>query len=93
MRNTNKDNQNGKFSLHREVELPIDGLPQRVQLYIKEVVRVFQCPIEFPIVAVLAAFATAIGKRVRVTDGKYSNQLMLWFVNIAISGSNKTMQN
>jgi hypothetical protein len=91
MRNTNKDNQNGKFSLHREVELPIDGLPQRVQLYIKEVVRVFQCPIEFPIVAVLAAFATAIGKRVRVTDGKYSNQLMLWFVNIAISGSNKTM--
>lgn len=81
---------NGKFSLHKEVELPIDGLPEVVQLYIKEIVRVYHCPVEFPTVAVLAAFATAIGKRVKVTDGKYTNPLMLWFINVAISGSNKT---
>lgn len=81
---------NGKFSLHKEVELPIDGLPQIIQQFIREIVRVFHCPIEFPIVAVLAAFASAIGKRIKVTDGKYTNPLMLWFINVAISGSNKT---
>lgn len=86
----NFNQQNGKFSLHKEVELPIDGLPQIIQQFIREIVRVFHCPIEFPIVAVLAAFATAIGKRIKVTDGKYTNPLMLWFINVAISGSNKT---
>ena len=82
--------QNGKFSLHKEVELPIDGLPELVQQYINEIVRVYHCPIEFPTVAVIAAFATAIGKRIKVTDGKYTNPLMLWFINVAPSGSNKT---
>ena len=81
---------NGKFSLNKEVELPIDGLPEVVQQYVKEIVRVYHCPIEFPTVAVLAAYATAIGRRVKVTDGKYTNPLMLWFINVAISGSNKT---
>ena len=85
-----RNQSNGKFSLNNEVELPIDGLPQVLQQFINEIVRVYHCPIEFPTVAVLAAFATAIGKRVKVTDGKYTNPLMLWFINVAISGSNKT---
>ena len=70
---------NGKFSLNNEVELPIDGLPQVLQQFINEIVRVYHCPIEFPTVAVMAAL-----------DGKYTNPLMLWFINVAISGSNKT---
>lgn len=82
--------KSGKLSLHENVELPIDGMPEFVQQYIKEIVRVYHCPIEFPTVAVFSVIATAIGKRVKLTDRKYTNPLMLWFVNVAISGSNKT---
>lgn len=80
----------GKLRLHEDVELPIDGLPKFVQDYIDEVVRVYHCPREFPTVAVFSVIASAVGKRVKVTDKKYTNPLMLWFVNVAISGSNKT---
>lgn len=86
----NKSNLNGKLRLHEEVELPIDGLPKFVQDYINEIVRVYHCPIEFPTVAVFSTIASAIGKRVIIKDGAYTNRLMLWFVNVAISGSNKT---
>lgn len=82
--------QMGKSRLHEEAELPIDGLTKRAQDYINEVVRVYNCPREFPTVALLSAFSTIIGKRVKITDGKYTNPLMLWFVNVAPSGSNKT---
>lgn len=82
--------QTGKLRLHEDVELPIDGLPPLVQEYINEIVRVYHCPIEFPTVAVFSVIASAIGKRVKITDRKYTNPLMLWFVNVAISGSNKT---
>ena len=87
---TEKTNIDGKLRLHEEVEFPIDGLPQFVQQYIKEIVRVYHCPIEFPTVASFSAIATTIGKRVIIYDGKYKNRVMLWFVNVAISGSNKT---
>ena len=87
---TEKSNIDGKLRLHEEVEFPIDGLPQFVQQYIKEIVRVYHCPIEFPTVASFSAIATTIGKRVIIYDGKYKNRVMLWFVNVAISGSNKT---
>ena len=90
MEQNNLQPQTGKLRLHEDVELPIDGLPQLVQQYINEIVRVYHCPIEFPIVAVFSVIATAIGKRVKITDRKYTKPLMLWFVNVAISGSNKT---
>ena len=70
------DAKMGKSRLHEEVELPIDGLPRNAQDYINEVARVYQCPREFVTVAVFCAFATTIGKRVKVSDGKYTNPLM-----------------
>ncbi len=90
MATSNSNPNNGKLRLHDEVGLPIDGLPQLVQQYIREIVRVYHCPIEFPTVAAFSAIATAIGKRVVIYDGNYRNRVMLWFVNVAISGSNKT---
>ncbi len=90
MGNNPKDAKTGKFRLHEEVELPIDGLPMNVQEYINEVARVYQCPREFVTVAVFCTFSTTIGKRVKVSDGKYTNPLMFWVVNVAPSGSNKT---
>ena len=82
--------QMGKSRLHEEAELPIDGLPEVVQALIKEVVRCYCCPMEFPTVAAIAASATAVGRRVKTFDGVYTNPLMLWFVNVANSGMNKT---
>lgn len=90
MEKSNLQPKSGKLRLHEDVELPIDGLPQLVQQYINEIVRVYHCHIEFPTVAVFSVIASAIGKRVKITDRKYTNPLMLWFVNVAISGSNKT---
>lgn len=90
MENTRKKPEKGKHRLHEEAVLPIDGLTMKAQDYINEVVRVYKCPREFPTVALLSAFSTTIGKRVKITDGKYTNPLMLWFVNVAPSGSNKT---
>ena len=90
MESQQKQPQTGKLRLHQEAELPIAGLTMMAQDYINEVVRVYKCPREFPTVALLSAFSTTIGKRVKITDGKYTNPLMLWFVNVAPSGSNKT---
>lgn len=90
MENTRKKPEKGKHRLHEEVVLPIDGLPLNIQDYINEVASVYQCPREFPTVAVFSAFSTTIGKRVKITDGKYTNPIMFWVVNVAPSGSNKT---
>ena len=90
MEKNNLQFQSGKLRLHEDVELPIDGLPVKVQAFINEVVRCYCCPIEFPTVAVFSVIASAIGKRVKITDRKYTNPLMLWFVNVANSGTNKT---
>ena len=76
--------QTGKLRLHENVELPIDGLPQLVQQYIDEIVRVYHCPIEFPTVSVFSVIASAIGKRVKITDRKYINHLRATAVCVSI---------
>ena len=90
MEQNNLQPKSGKLRLHEGVELPIDGLPIKVQAFINEVVRCYCCPIEFPTVAVIASASTVIGRRVKIFDGIYTNPLMLWFVNVANSGTNKT---
>ena len=85
MENTRKKPEKGKHRLHEEVVLPIDGLPLNIQDYINEVASVYQCPREFPTVAVFSAFSTTIGKRVKITDGKYTSPIMFWVVNVAPS--------
>ena len=80
----------GLVSLNKTVELPIDGLPPSIQRYIEAVYDVYHCPKEFITTAVLATAATAVGKKIRIVDDKYENNLVLWFVSVARSGSNKT---
>lgn len=70
--------------------LPIDGLPFSVREYITELCKVYHTPREFVTAAVLATAATAVGKRIRVEVGPYSNRPVLWFVLVARSGSNKS---
>lgn len=84
-------NHVGKARLYPKMELPISGLPTGFQQYINEITSVYHCPREFVTTAVLTAVSTVTGNRVTISDGVYNNSLALWFVNIARSGSNKTM--
>ena len=61
----------GKTSLSDTPELPIDGLPASVREYIETVCDIYHCPREFVTTAVLAT--TAIGKKIKVNEGKYMN--------------------
>lgn len=80
----------GKLSLSQKPELPIDGLPASIQEYINAVCEIYHCPREFVTASVLATAATAVGKRIKINEGKYKNNLVLWFVLVARSGSNKS---
>lgn len=81
----------GKISLNkRGPELPIDGLPPSVIRYIEKVCEIYHCPREFVTCSVLATAATATGKKIKINEGKYKNSLVLWFVFVARSGSNKS---
>lgn len=70
--------------------LAVDGLPASVRRYIDAVCRIYHCPREFVVAAVMATAATAVGKKIKVNEGRYRNSLVLWFVAVARSGSNKS---
>lgn len=80
----------GRMSLSGNSELPIDGLPESVRGYIEAVCDIYHCPREFVTAAVLATASTAVGKKIKINEGKYKNSLVLWFVLVARSGSNKS---
>jgi len=83
--------KSGRISLNRRgPELPIDGLPASVIRYIEKVCEIYHCPRAFVTCSVLATAATATGKKIKINEGKYKNSLVLWFVFVARSGSNKS---
>lgn len=79
-----------KVSLHHENVLPIDGLPNHVQVCLKHWHEAFQCPREYLVASVLAVASAAIGNTVRVKYGPYSNSVQLWCVLVGRSGINKS---
>ena len=79
-----------KVSLHHENVLPIDGLPNHVQVCLKHWHEAFQCPREYLVASVLAVASAAIGNSVRVEYGSYSNSVQLWCVLVGRSGLNKS---
>lgn len=80
----------GPVSLNSGPELPIDGLPASIQRYINAVCDIYHCPREFVTSTVLSTASTAVGKKIKINEGKYKNSLVLWFVLVARSGSNKS---
>lgn len=70
-------------SLNSGIELPIDGLPASIQRYINAVCDIYHCPREFVTAAVLSTASTAVGKKIKINEGKYKNSLVLWFVLVA----------
>lgn len=82
--------QGQMMSLNSGMELPIDGLPASIRQYINTVCNIYHCPREFVTAAVLATASTAVGKKIKINEGKYKNAIVLWFVLVARSGSNKS---
>ena len=70
--------------------LPIDYLCEDVQSLIRTMARVFQCSQDFITASVFAATMGAVGNRLQIYDGKYTNHLCLWLAMVAQSGENKT---
>lgn len=70
--------------------LPVDGLTADTQAVIKDVAEVYQCNRDIVLTAMFCAVGVAVGKKVRVFDGKYYNYPCLWACAVAPSGSNKS---
>ncbi|MCF0185779.1 MAG: DUF3987 domain-containing protein [Bacteroidaceae bacterium] len=72
------------------VNIPIDGLPTKVQKLANEMAEVYQCSRDLVVAVILLICGMATGKRVTVTDGKFENLLNLWVCIVGCSGSNKS---
>ena len=69
--------------------LPIWGLDNRLQDYIRNIAETYQCPRDFVTAAVFSVASTAAGNKVTVKD-KFKSSLCLWQVLLCPSGGSKT---
>ncbi len=72
------------------ISLPIDGLSPMAQEVAQAVADTYQCNRDFVVSAMYMAVSTAVGKKVRIYDGRYYNNMALYMCIVAPSGSNKT---
>jgi hypothetical protein len=70
--------------------IPIDGLSAQTQDLINEITDCYQCSRDIVVSSLFAAVGAAIGKKISIKDGKFTNFMVLWICIIARSGSNKT---
>ena len=71
-------------------ELPIWGLPQGLQDLIKEATRSFNCPQDYCTAALISASATAIGSKLHMNWGDYTNYATLWTLIVGDSATGKS---
>jgi hypothetical protein len=68
---------------------PIDGLPEEIQILIKECQLVYNTPLDFWAAGILAATAVGMGNSCLLMT-KYINNTALWWLFAAPSGSGKS---
>lgn len=73
-----------------EARLPLDELNPEISEIVKEVSKVYQCPLEFAIVSMYVAVAAVAGHKFALWDGKYTNFAQLWAAIVAPSGTGKS---
>ena len=64
--------------------------PPSVVRFIDEISSHYNISTDFLSASCLSVLATAAGRHFKVTDGRYVNPLVVWFVIVAPSGSNKS---
>lgn len=79
-----------KNALCNNLQLPIDGLSDDAKKILESVTETYQCSRDIVLSAMYAAVGAAVGKRIRIYDGKYYNYPCLWIAVVAPSGSNKS---
>ena len=64
--------------------------PPSIVRFIDEISSHYNISTDFLSASCLSVLATAAGRHFKVTDGRYINPLVVWFVIVAPSGSNKS---
>lgn len=77
-------------ALYNSLQLPIDGLSDDAKKILESVTETYQCSRDIVLSAMYAAVGAAVGKKMRIYDGKYYNYPCLWIAVVAPSGSNKS---
>lgn len=71
-------------------ELPTDYLLAEVEQLAYKIAHVLDCPLDIVISTMFAVVSGAVGTKVKVFDGKYTNMLNINVCHVAPPGSNKT---
>ena len=77
-------------NIKSSTEIPTSGLSYKLQAYLGDIYDTYNCPKEIVISAALNAAGVAAGKKITTYDGKFTNNLSLWYCAVAPSGSGKT---
>lgn len=77
-------------ALGNNLQLPVDGLSDAAREILDAVTQAYQCSRDIVLSAMYAAVGAAVGKKMRIYDGKYYNYPCLWIAVVAPSGSNKS---
>lgn len=71
-------------------ELPIDYLMDEVRQLAYKIAYVMDCSMDIVVSTMFAVVSGAVGTKIRVFDGKYTNMLNINVCHVAPPGSNKT---
>lgn len=71
-------------------ELPIWGLPKRIQDVIEEVTKGYQSHRDYTVASLMGATSTILGKRISGKFGNHSNYGSLWLILVGSSSDGKT---
>ena len=71
-------------------DFPLENMPTLIRNFAQDIAEVYGVPIEFPAMSIISAFGTALGNKVRLRTGKYTNYPQLWVVVVAPSGVGKS---
>ena len=79
-----------KKPLHKELSLPIYGLPPGIQETIKQVARCYSCSTDYAFAGVLSAVGTAVGKTACLKWEGYTNFPCYWSLCVGNTTEGKT---
>lgn len=81
---------NNQQSATHVIELPIWGLPKRIQDVVTEIANGYQCHRDFAVASLMGATSTILGKRISSKFGNHSNYGSLWLILVGSSSDGKT---
>lgn len=81
---------NNQQSTTHVTELPIWGLPKRIQEVVTDIANGYQCHRDFAVASLMGATSTILGKRISSKFGNHSNYGSLWLILVGGSSDGKS---